>query len=172
MTPVAVAFGSNLGDRQRHIAAALERLERLMQIDRVSGVYETEPMYVEDQPSFLNGVVIGVTNLGPLAFVTGLKAVEKEVGRLDRTKNGPREIDLDLILFGALTLRSTAQTPVQVPHPRMAERRFVLEPLAEVAPEAVVPKFGAIAQLLAKDVVQSQSVRRVADAPVPIPSGR
>ena len=172
MTPVVVAFGSNLGDRQRHIATALERLERLMQIDRVSGVYETEPMYVEDQPSFLNGVVIGRTALGPLALVTGLKAVEKEVGRLERTKNGPREIDLDLILFGALTLRSKAQTPVQVPHPRMAERRFVLEPLAEVAPETVVPNIGGVASLLAKDVVQSQSVRRVADAPVPIPSGR
>lgn len=170
MTPVAVAFGSNLGDRTRHIAKAIERLGQLVQIDRVSGVYETEPMYVEDQPSFLNGVLTGRTALGPLALVKGLKAVEKEVGRLERTKNGPREIDLDLVLFGALVLDSNGQTPVQVPHPRMAERRFVLEPLAEVAPDVAVPKSSTPAQLLAKDVVQSQSVRRVADAPVSIPS--
>ena len=172
MTPVVVAFGSNLGDRTRHIADALERLEQLMQIDRISGVYETEPMYVEDQPSFLNGVVIGRTTLGPLALVSRLKAVEREVGRLERTKNGPREIDLDLILFGALTLRSEADTPVHVPHPRMAERRFVLEPLAEADPVAVVPKIGTVARLLAQDDVQSQSVRRVADAPRPISSAR
>ena len=172
MTPVVVAFGSNLGDRQRHIVGALERLERLMQIDRISGLYETRPMYVEDQPSFLNGVVIGRTSLGPLALVSSLKAVEAEVGRLERKRNGPREIDLDLILFGALVLRSSGPTPVQVPHPRMAERRFVLEPLAEVDPAAVVPKIGTVASLLAKDDVQSQSVRRVADAPLPIPSAR
>ena len=172
MTPVVVAFGSNLGDRTRHIADALERLEQLMQIERVSGLYETEPMYVQDQPSFLNGVVTGSTNLGPLALVRGLKAVEREVGRLERIKNGPREIDLDLILFGALVLRSDARAPVQVPHPRMAERRFVLEPLAEVDPDAVVPEIGTVARLLPKDDVQSQSVRRVADAPIPIPSAR
>lgn len=172
MTPVVVAFGSNLGDRRRHIAGALERLKRLMQIDRASGLYETEPMYVEDQPSFLNGVVMGRTSLGPLALVCGLKAVEADVGRLERTRNGPREIDLDLVLFGALVLSSAAQTPVEVPHPRMAERRFVLEPLAEVDPGAVVPKNGTVASLLAQDVVQSQSVRRVADAPLPIPSAR
>ncbi|MCH8978743.1 MAG: 2-amino-4-hydroxy-6-hydroxymethyldihydropteridine diphosphokinase [Armatimonadetes bacterium] len=172
MTPIAIAFGSNLGDRTRHIVAALERLENLMRIDRVSGIYETEPMYVHDQPSFLNGVVIGSTALGPLTLVTKLKEVEKDVGRLKRIKNGPREIDLDLVLFGALVLRSKTQTPVQVPHPRMAERRFVLEPLAEVAPDANVPKSGVVAQLLAKDDVQSQSVRRVADAPLPIPSAR
>ena len=82
MTPIVVAFGSNLGDRGQNIAEAIKRLGALMSVERVSHSYETAPMYVEDQPHFLNGVVSGQTTLGPIALVKGLKEIEKQVGRV------------------------------------------------------------------------------------------
>ena len=172
MTPIVVAFGSNLGEREQNIAKAISLLSTLMTVDRVSHSYETAPMYVEDQPRFLNGVVSGQTALGPIALVKGLKEIEQEVGRLERVRNGPREIDLDLVLFGSLVMTSRTDVPVTVPHPRLEERRFVLEPLAELDPDAVVPQKGSVAALLQRDDVQSQSVRRVEDASVPVQSAR
>lgn len=172
MTPVIVAFGSNLGEREVNIAQAVQQLEKLMIVERVSDCYETAPMYVEDQPSFLNGVVSGLTELGPLALVKGLKMIEQEVGRMARIKNGPREIDLDLVLYGSLVLSSKTAMPVYVPHPRLGERRFVLEPLVELQADAFIPQKGEAGVLLQKDDVQSQSVRRVVNAPVPISSAR
>ena len=172
MTPIVVAFGSNLGERGENIAKAIARLGSLMTVDRVSHSYETAPMYVEDQPRFLNGVVSGQTVLGPIALVRGLKEIELTVGRMERIRNGPREIDLDLILFGSLVMTSRTQLPVIVPHPRLDERRFVLEPLMEIDPDAVVPQKGSVAALLQRDDVQSQTVRRVEDASVPVQSAR
>ena len=168
MTRVAIAFGSNLGDRERHVREALKLLERGVAVELVSSLYETAPMYVEDQPSFLNGVAVGETDLGPIALVALLKQIERVVGRTPAERNGPREIDLDLVLYGSLVLRSEGSVSVVVPHPRLAERRFVLEPLHEVAPEEFVPLVGPVDALLEREDVASQSVRRL-DAAVPVP---
>lgn len=137
MTRVLIAFGSNLGDRRDTIYRAVHALGGFIEGIKTSSVYETAPMYVTDQPAFLNGVLRGITPLGPLALVRRLKEVEHQVGRLPRTLNGPREIDLDLLVYGRTSLVSNAVPHVQVPHPRMTERRFVLEPLLELEPDSL-----------------------------------
>ncbi|HXH62326.1 MAG TPA: 2-amino-4-hydroxy-6-hydroxymethyldihydropteridine diphosphokinase [Fimbriimonadaceae bacterium] len=168
MTPVVIAFGSNVGDREGQIRRALRKLESAVIVEAVSGLYETAPMYDVDQPDFLNGIATGLTLLGPTGLVRALKRIESEVGREAVRRNGPREIDLDLVLYGQLILRSVGSFDVQVPHPRLHERRFVLEPLYEVVPDAFVPGFGPVETLLENPTVQAQSARRVADARVPL----
>ncbi len=172
MIRVAIGFGSNLGDREQHIAAAVRMLERVVSIEGASSLYETAPMYVEDQPAFLNGVVVGLTDLGPLSLVEALKRIEAEVGRTPTERNGPREIDLDLLLYGRLVLSSKGARVVTVPHPGLASRRFVLEPLMEIAPDAFVPFLGPVEALLEREDVQSQAVRRIENAAVPLSSAR
>lgn len=166
MTRVAIGFGSNVGAREEHIAAALGMLERVVVIESVSSLYETAPMYVEDQAPFLNGVAVGETDFGPFSLVEALKRIEAEVGRTPAVRNGPREIDLDLLIYGSLSLRSSGARPLTVPHPGIAGRRFVLEPLAEAMPDAVVPFVGLVESLLEKADVQSQEVRRVERAAI------
>jgi 2-amino-4-hydroxy-6-hydroxymethyldihydropteridine diphosphokinase len=168
MTRVAIGFGSNLGDREAHISEAVRLLERAVAVDGASSLYETEPMYVESQPAFLNGVVVGETDLGPISLVAALKRIEAEVGRTPTVRNGPREIDLDLLLYGQLVLSSTGARPITVPHPAIAERRFVLEPLWEAWPEAFVPQVGPVEALLSREDVQSQAARRIPRAAVPL----
>lgn len=171
MTPVVIAFGSNMGDRKSNIARAVSKLESVMMIESVSGLYETDPMYVTDQPPFLNGIVVGLTDHGPIKLVKGLKRIEHEVGRMARGLNGPREIDLDLVQFGRLVLSSSGSVKIEVPHPRLSERRFVLEPFFEVAPDAFIPQLGLVESMLQKETVQRQMARRVSDAGVPISRG-
>jgi 2-amino-4-hydroxy-6-hydroxymethyldihydropteridine diphosphokinase len=145
MVKAVIGFGSNLGDRSENIRRAAERLG----VSRLSSLIETEPMYVEDQPPFINAVGFLETNLGPLALLRLLKALESEIGRLPRERYGPREIDLDLIAYGRLQLRSlvNGSTKLQVPHPRLAERSFVLDPLAELDPFLQIPGLGIGANL-------------------------
>lgn len=168
MTRVAIGFGSNMGDRQAHIGSAVRMLERVVAVDAVSSLYETAPLYVEDQPPFLNGVAVGFTDLGPMSLVEALKRIEAEVGRTPTVRNGPREIDLDLLLYGRMVLHSVGARPIHVPHPGLASRRFVLEPLVEVSPDAFVPFLGPVEALLEKEDVQLQAVRRVEHAAVPL----
>jgi len=144
----AVALGANLGDREASLLNAVERLNALGEVVAVSSFFETEPVGYVDQPSFLNGACILETSLAPLALLRGLLAIEVEMGR-DRSHGiakGPRVIDLDLLLYEDVTMTSAELT---LPHPEMAGRRFVLEPLAEVAGDWVVPGSGAtVAELL------------------------
>lgn len=132
-----IAFGSNLGDREGNIRRAAETLG----VSRISSLHETTPMYVEDQPPFINAVAFLDTELGPLALLRLLKETEAAIGRQPRERYGPREIDLDLIAYGSLQLRSViyGEARLQVPHPRLAERSFVLDPLAELDPGFHVP---------------------------------
>jgi 2-amino-4-hydroxy-6-hydroxymethyldihydropteridine diphosphokinase len=168
MTRVAIGLGSNLGDRERNVREAVRLLERVVAVERFSSLYESAPMYVEDQPAFLNAAAVGVTDLGPRTLVAALKRIEAEVGRTPTVPNGPREIDLDLLLYGHLVLVSKGARPVQVPHPGLTERRFVLEPLAEIAPDFFVPFAGPVEAILEREVVQSQEVRRVKVAAVQV----
>ncbi|GAB4192397.1 MAG: hypothetical protein OHK0024_32550 [Thalassobaculales bacterium] len=126
-----LALGANLGDRLAALRAALAGIRQWVAVGAVSTVYETDPRYVTDQPKFLNACLAGETALPPAALLARLKALETAIGRRPGQRHGPREIDIDILAMGALRL----DTPdLVLPHPRLAERAFVLRPLAEVAP--------------------------------------
>jgi len=151
VTRAFVGLGANLGDREATILRALARLkeEPEIRVVRVSTLRETDPVGYVDQPQFLNGVVELETELPARDLLTRLLAIERELGRTreDGPPLGPRTIDLDLLLYGEDTI---AEAGLQVPHPRLHERRFVLEPLAEVAPDIVIPGQGPVETLVAE----------------------
>lgn len=144
-----VALGSNLGDRQAHLDRAIERLAPHLGALRVSSVHETDPVGVPgDQPRFLNAVAVGETTLDARALLGELLAVEREAGRERPYAGAARTLDLDLILVGDAIIDEPHLT---VPHPRFRERRFVLEPLVEIAPDVKDPITGlTAAQLLTR----------------------
>ena len=138
----AIALGSNLpspfGDRAANLQEALRRLEALGRVTAVSSFHDTDPVGYEDQPRFLNAAALLETEFSPIQLLRGLLAIEHAMGR-DRENappKGPRVIDLDLLLFGDVVLQTHELT---LPHPAMHERRFVLAPLAEIAPEMEHP---------------------------------
>ena len=133
---VYLSLGSNLGDRQANLRNAIGRLLELGDVLEVSSLYETEPVEVTDQPWFLNCAVAVRTELIPREFLAGILEIERSMGRQRTQPKGPRLIDIDILLFGAATI-NTPQ--LMVPHPAMAERRFVLEPLTEIAPDVKHP---------------------------------
>ena len=169
VTPVAIALGSNLGPSIANMQRAVEMLSNHVDEIVLSGIYKTAPMYVVDQPAFYNAVLVGQTVHGPLGLLQRLKSVEKEVGRLPRVRYGPREIDLDMISYGALSLRSNF---LQVPHPKIGERRFVLLPLAEVAPTWNLATMGVVSDLLAQTESQVGDVVLYKDAFLSVPGNR
>ncbi len=131
--PLSCAFlglGSNLGDRLDNLRAAVAALEGIVIIKALSKVYETAPMHLPDQPMFLNMAVRIGTDLAPLALLTALKGIESALGRKRGIRWGPRLIDLDILLYEDVVMNDTGLT---IPHPRLAERRFALAPLADVA---------------------------------------
>jgi 2-amino-4-hydroxy-6-hydroxymethyldihydropteridine diphosphokinase len=143
VTLAYVGLGSNLGDRNATIRAAVAALPGVV---AVSELRETDPVGVTEQPAFLNGAVAVETELSARELLDALLAVERALGRERRERWGPRTIDLDLLLFGTETIDEPGLT---VPHPRLHERRFALEPLAELDPELAVPGRGPVKDLLA-----------------------
>ncbi len=144
--PVFLGLGSNLGDREAAIASAIERLgERGFRTTLRSSLWLTEPVGGPPQGMFLNAVVGGETELGPEALLEACLATEREMGRVRAERNGPRTIDVDILLYGSE--RRDAPGLV-IPHPRLHERRFVLAPLAEVAPRLVHPLLATTAAAL------------------------
>lgn len=143
---VLLSLGSNLGDRKVNLDQAIWRLERTgAKLLRISAVYETAPVGVEDQPSFLNLAAEIETGLSPLELLTATQAIERGLGRTPTFRWGPRVIDIDIILW---EMEIINYPRLQVPHPRFRERAFVLKPLAEIAPDAVDPETGhTVAQL-------------------------
>ncbi len=140
MTKVAIALGSNLGDREAHLAFGLSALPGFITNLRQSRWYDTAPVGVAtDQPRYLNGVVVGETSLGARELLDRLLAIEREAGRIRPAARAARTLDLDLILFGEERIDEDGLT---VPHPRFRERLFVLEPLADVAPGWIDPGTG------------------------------
>ena len=150
MPTAYIALGSNLGDRTKTLAAATDRLGRLGRVEACSSLYETEPVGFHDQPAFLNAVLALETELDPLSLLHSLLAIERELGR-DRSQgvpNGPRILDLDLLLMGGTVVATEELT---LPHPALVRRRFVLAPLAEIAPQLRHPQRNqTIAELLAQ----------------------
>ena len=149
MTRAYVGLGANLGEREATIRAAVEALaaEEGIEVVALSTLRETEPVGVGEQPPFLNGAAALETTLSARALLVGLLEIERRFGRV-RTPGelGPRTLDLDLLLYGNEAIDEAGLT---VPHPRLHQRRFVLEPLAELAPGLLVPGRGAVASLLA-----------------------
>jgi 2-amino-4-hydroxy-6-hydroxymethyldihydropteridine diphosphokinase len=148
VTPAYVGLGANLGDRERTLRAAVDALaaEAGIQVVSVSTLRETEPLGVGEQPRFLNGAVELETTLTARELLDRLLAVEQRFGRVRIPgEHGPRTLDLDLLLYGDETIDEPGLT---VPHPRLHERRFALDPLAELAPGLVVPGRGDMESLL------------------------
>lgn len=160
-----VALGSNMGDRLANMQEALSILENHSQVLARSAVYETEPMYVSDQPPFYNAAVSIEVGLGPLGLLRLLKRIETMVGRKRRRRFGPREIDLDLITFGGLRYRfsDSTKTILELPHPRMSERRFVIQPVHDLG-IMDVPGLEPLPILLCQTQDQAAAVRIIADA--------
>jgi 2-amino-4-hydroxy-6-hydroxymethyldihydropteridine diphosphokinase len=149
MPAVYIGLGSNLGDREQTIRKALELLESDPEMDvvAVSSLRETDPVGFTDQPKFLNGAAALRTELSPRALLERLLQIERELGR-ERSgpRYGPRTIDLDLLLYGS---EEVDEPGLEIPHPRLAEREFVLEPLAELDSDLEVPGRGSVRALLA-----------------------
>lgn len=159
MKLVYLSLGSNLGDRERHLEMALQKLAAPdLHILRVSSVYETEPVGTSDPRLFLNLVAEAETELFPMQLLWRVGKIEQALGRVRTVVNGPRTIDIDILLYSLAVIHTIA---LQVPHPRMTERRFVLAPLAELAPDLRHPvTHQTIRELL--DAVPGQAVRRLA----------
>lgn len=150
----AIALGSNLtspwGDHEANLREAVARVEKLGTVRAVSSFHDTEPVGTTEQPNFLNGAMLLETELEPVELMRELLAIERAMGRDRATApaKGPRMIDLDLLLMGDVVLVTDELT---LPHPAMAKRRFVLEPLAEIAPQMVDPVSGhTVAEMLAR----------------------
>ena len=142
-----LSIGSNLGDRARNLRAAVEALGRFAHVRAVSPFYETVPMYVDDQDRFLNAALLIDTGLGPEALLDAVKRIEARLGRVPSTRNGPRCIDIDIVYLDQI---SHASERLTLPHPRWAERPFVLAPAADIAADWIDPESGrTVAQMLA-----------------------
>ena len=165
MALALIALGSNVGDAPTHLREAAELLSREIDVTAISEVYETDPMYVLEQPKFLNAALAVHTDMGPLPLLALLKRIEREVGRQSRERYGPREVDLDLIAYGNLKYRfvRVGETILEVPHPRTPERRFVLQPLHDLVPQVMLPGLGSVESLLEATKQQAASVQRRVD---------
>jgi len=155
---VYLSLGSNVGDREDHLRSAITRLESIARVISVSSFYETEPMEVTNQPWFLNCAVKVETTKMPKQFMAAVLEIEQEMGRLRTMKKGPRTIDIDILLFGDAVVDSPEVT---IPHPAMHERRFVLEPLVEIAPEARHPVFKKTVSEMLDALPGGQTVRKL-----------
>jgi 2-amino-4-hydroxy-6-hydroxymethyldihydropteridine diphosphokinase len=159
MTRVYLALGSNVGDRAKNLREASSLINDAgVRILRRSSVYETEPLGYLDQDWFLNSVVQGETELSAVELLRRLRAIEGQMGSKKAFANGPRLIDLDILLYGDETI---SQNELQVPHPRMLQRRFVLVPLAEIAPQLQHPGWSGTAQEMLAQTTDRSAVRKV-----------
>ena len=160
MSIAYLSLGSNVGDRIANIRDCIARLDKLGKVLRTSSLYETEPMEFVSQPWFLNCAVSLETALTPHELLVGIQAIEADLGRNRVQNKGPRTIDIDILLFDDLIL---SEPTLQIPHPAMKRRRFVLEPLSEIAPEAFDRKSKkTAAQMLAELDGAGGQVRRLA----------
>ncbi len=155
MATAYLSLGSNLGHREANIASALKMLGQEARILKVSSLYETEPVGYKDQPRFLNCVCSVETELAPQALLELVKTMEKNLGRKRTLRFGPRLIDIDILFYDDLILDSP---DLVIPHPRLAERAFVLVPLKEIAPNLVHPLLGLTIEELPERIENPEEV--------------
>jgi 2-amino-4-hydroxy-6-hydroxymethyldihydropteridine diphosphokinase len=154
---IYLSLGSNLGDRTANLDRAIETLPEIsVQVLRCSSIYETEPVDFLEQPWFLNCVVEAESSLEPRQLLEGLQAIERKLGSWKLVPRGPRVIDLDILFHGTAVIREEG---MEIPHPRLSERRFVLVPLVELAPELRHPVLHATAAELLATTQDSSDVR-------------
>ena len=159
MPTVYLSLGSNMGDRDSNLHAAIAALSSAgVHINKVSSMYETEPVDFLDQPWFLNCVLEAETDLEPHALLHALRAIESHLGSQKEFVKGPRKLDLDILLYNSQTI---ATPDLQIPHPRMLQRRFVLTPLAEIAPTLKHPTWPATTEVLLDHLIDPSQVRRL-----------
>jgi 2-amino-4-hydroxy-6-hydroxymethyldihydropteridine diphosphokinase len=154
---VYLSLGSNLGDREANLRNAIERLSGVGNPVAISSFYETEPIDVVSQPWFLNCAVKLDTEKMPRQLITAILSLEQEMGRQRKQGKAPRTIDIDILLFGSSIIQIPSLT---IPHPRMHERRFVLEPLAEIAPDTRHPVFKRTIRELREALPAGQTVKK------------
>jgi 2-amino-4-hydroxy-6-hydroxymethyldihydropteridine diphosphokinase len=157
---VYLSLGSNVGDRAANLNTAIDRMGTLGKVMAVSSFYETEPVEFAAQPCFLNCAVELDTEKMPKQLLASMLDIEKEMGRRRVQEKGPRTLDIDILLFGNSIIQTKGLT---IPHPAMHERRFVLEPLAEIAPEARHPIIKRTVRELRDSLPPGQAVRRASD---------
>ena len=161
MAEVFLGLGSNLRGPAKNIREALARIRYCVTVEQLSSLYRTEPVGLSDQPFFLNAVLRGQTSLGPGELLENLLVVEEEMGRVREVKMGPRTIDIDLLVYDDLMIDTPQLT---LPHPRMTERRFVLVPLVEIAPEFQTPGMAKTVSELLTELTCTEIVEVVAEA--------
>lgn len=156
---IFLGLGSNLGDRAANLGRAIELLAPEITVTKKSAVYCTRPMYVKKQPEFLNLAAEASTELSAQDTFKKIKRIESDIGRKESERFGPRIIDIDLLFYGT---EQIVEPGLTVPHPRIAERAFVLTPLSDIAPHFVHPTLGVtIAELLQKLGDTSEDVRKI-----------
>jgi 2-amino-4-hydroxy-6-hydroxymethyldihydropteridine diphosphokinase len=158
LKPVYLSLGSNVGDRAANLRTALTLLGAVGKVAAVSSFYETEPVELTAQPWFLNCAAKLETERMPKHLMKNILDLEREMGRQRQQKKGPRNIDIDILLFGTSIIETQGLT---VPHPALHERRFVLEPLAEIAPEVRHPVFKRTIRELRDALPPGQAVRKI-----------
>ncbi len=152
-----LGLGSNMGDRQDNLDKALELLSQRLPVKKVSSIYDTKPVGDINQPHFLNLVCQAHTSLAPAGLLALAKGIELRLGRRPEKANAPRPIDIDILFYG----NQVVETPeLVIPHPRLAERAFVLIPLAEIAPDLVHPISGKTIRELLQGLTDTQGVRK------------
>lgn len=158
MANVYLSLGSNLGDRLANIKKALYMLESQVDVQRVSSVYETEPWELKSQPWFLNVVCAAAADLAPGDLLDFVKGIERQLGRQEAVRYGPRCIDIDILFYDDRIIHSPE---LHIPHPRLTERAFVLCPLAEIAPELKHPESGKTVRLMLAELEDPGIVQKL-----------
>lgn len=159
---VLLGLGANIGDRLANLRAAIDGLADFMRLDAASPIYETAPMYDIDQAAYLNMAAVGRTDLEPGPLLDALKALERGIGRVRSRRYGPRAIDLDIVFYGDRIVREPG---LEIPHPRLAERAFVLAPAADIAAGWRHPQTGSSVAELLSALGAVADVHRYAAAP-------
>lgn len=166
MATVYLSLGSNVGDRLALLRRALQELQSIVLIGKVSSVFETTPVGIQNQGNFLNMAVCGTTSLGPEELMNALLAIEKSLGRVRENQGGPRTLDIDILFYDHITWNDAN---LRIPHPRYNQRLFVLAPLCQINEQLICPVLQKSMKTLRMELNTQEQVVPVAQLPIPSP---